>query len=288
MTQKAEVLLETHCSLGEGAIWDDQAQQLYWVDIDGKTVFVYDPATGTNTPHVLPGRPGTVVKRASGGLAVAMEHAFAAFDPATGKVTTLAEPEKGREGFRMNDGKCDPAGRFWAGSLPKPSFLWRLDADHTAHQMLEDVACSNGIVWTRDRKTMLYIDTPTMKVDAFDYDDATGAIANRRAVVKIGPGVGAPDGCTIDAEDKLWIAMWGGGAVLRYDPVSGKQLEKIEIPGASHITSCAFGDQDLQTLYITCAGGTNEKHRQEFPNAGNLFKVRISSTRGVPAAAYAG
>lgn len=293
----ASVLLPTQCQLGEGALWDALGQRLYFVDIQANTVFELDPVTGSRRQWKTPTNVGTVVTRSAakgGGLVVALKDRFAHLDTATGTLTNLAAlPGELPAHVRLNDGKCDPAGRFWAGTLDFKDHraeLYRLDADGSLHRMLGDVTCSNGIVWSRDRRTMWYVDTPTHRVDAFDYDDATGAISNRRPAVAVDEGMGSPDGMTIDAEDNLYVALWGGSAVAVFDPRSGKLLEKIEVPGAKNVTSVALGGRDLQQMFITTASaGTKAEEKPTFPHAGDLFAMdNPLKIPGVPAAAYAG
>jgi sugar lactone lactonase YvrE len=194
---------------------------------------------------------------------------------------------------RFNDGKCDPAGRFWAGTMalvkgPRPlGRLHRLDADGSMHVMLRDVGTSNGIVWSLDRRTLYFIDTPLRRVDAFDYEDATGGIANRRAVITVPPDLGRPDGSTLDAEGMIWVAMYEGWGVTRWNPRTGELLQTIRLPVA-RVTSCAFGAPDLDTLYITSArAGLTDEQRAAQPLAGCLFRVK-PGVRGVSAFAYQG
>ena len=276
--------------LGEGAIWHQST--LYWVDILGKMVHSYDPSTGTHRALSMPQCVGTVVPRASGGLVVALEAGFAHVEPSTGQVRPLGEPVDPRPETRFNDGKCDPAGRLWVGTMgfnsePGMGSLYMLDVNGRVEVKIPSVTVSNGICWSSDARTMYYIDTPTQEVWAFDYDVKTGAISNRRVAVQIPKREGSPDGMTIDADGNLWVALWGGSAVACYDPASGKLITKIELP-CEQVTSCAFGGPDLEDLYITTArvGYTPEKLAQQ-PLAGRLFHVR-PGVKGLPAFAYAG
>lgn len=291
-----ELVLDAKATLGEGSIWNANRQQLHWVDIDGRRVFTFDPATGGNRSYDVGQKVGAVVPRARGGSMLALHEGFAEFDPETGQVTPRPRPpEHDPAKVRFNDGKCDPAGRFWAGTMalvkkqgdPPRGMLYRLDADGSMHVMLRGVGTSNGIAWSLDRRTMYYIDTPLMRVDGFDYDDRTGAIAGRRTVVVIPPGIGRPDGSTLDAKGMLWIGMWEGWGVTRWNPRTGELLQTIRLPVA-RVTSCAFGGRELDTLYITSAriGLTDEQLAQQ-PLAGGLFKVK-PGMRGVPAYAYQG
>lgn len=292
MTAEVELVVDAKAILGEGAIWQASKGCLYWVDIEGGLLHVFDAATGRDRAVPVGTKVGTVVSRASGGLLLALQSGFAFFDPDRGTLTPIADPEAAIPGNRFNDGKCDPSGRLWAGTMdgdlaPHAGGLYRLDTDLSVHRVLGGVTISNGLAWSFDRRTLYYIDTPTRAVSAFDYDDETGAISNRRDVVTVPDELESPDGMTIDAEGKLWVAHWGAGAVCRWDPESGHLLQKIDVP-AAHTTSCAFGGEDLGDLYITTArSGLSEEDLEAQPLAGGLFRVR-PGVSGVPAFEFAG
>ena len=299
MAKQADLVVDAKAQLGEGSIWDPKKQRLIWLDIEPGYVHFYDPNSTTNSTAEVGQKVGTVVKRATesdgNSLVLGVHHGFAFFNPTSSKLTTINDPESKRPNSRFNDGKCDPAGRFWAGTYEmmgpeegKPvCSLYRLDANGTVQQMLDGVSCSNGIVWSRDKGTMYYIDTPTRKIDAFDYDLASGEISNRRAVVAIPEDYGWPDGMTIDADDNLWVAFWGGSCVRCIDPGSGQVLQKIDLP-TSNVSSCAFGGKDLDELYITTARVLlDEEALAEQPTAGGLFRAE-PGVKGVEAFEYAG
>jgi len=225
MTATVELVLPAGATLAEGPHWDPRAQRLYWVDIPAHRVYVFDPQTGAQQSFDVGQYVGAVVPRATGGLLLAVQHGFAILDPASGHSQPIAEiaAEADEADLRFNDGKCDPAGRFWAGSYSmagrqRAGSLYCLDANGDVRRAIADVTVSNGLAWSRDHTTMYYIDTPTQAVAAFDYDVATGAIANRRVVISIPAGCGWPDGMTIDAEGMLWVAHWGGSCVTRMGP----------------------------------------------------------------------
>jgi sugar lactone lactonase YvrE len=285
-----ELELDARSVLGESAIWDDKKQVLYWVDIDPGLVHIYDPATRKDRAlHV--GQPvGTVVPRASGGLMLAVRDGFMSLDLETGKTAIVAVPLGHNPENRFNDGKCDPAGRFWAGTVETPSrkgALFRLDRDLSVHQMVDGIGLSNGLAWSLDKKTMYYIDSMTMKIDAFDYDLMSGAISNRRMIVSVPEEHGLPDGMTIDAEGKLWVAHWDGWCVCRWDPATGRLIQKVQLPVARP-TSCALGGPTLGALYITSA--TTELDAAALakqPGAGGLFRFD-PGVRGLPAFSFMG
>ncbi len=289
---QVELVLDTKSELGEGAIWNHRTGELIWVDITGKILNFYNPKLKNNKEMLTGQMIGTVVPAESGKMMVALENGFYQLDPETGSKTFIANPEEDVPGNRFNDGKCDPAGRFWAGTMStggkkEAGALYRLDTDSTVHKMIENVTTSNGIVWSHDATKMYYIDTPTRKVMTYDYDNATGDISNPQTAVEVPDEMGYPDGMTIDAEGNVWIALWGGSAVGCWNPETGELLRTIDVP-AKNVTSCAFGDDDLETLYITTARqGTSDEELEEFPHAGGLFKTR-PGVKGVEAFFFKG
>lgn len=291
MNSEVQLLVDAHALVGEGPIWDEEKGVLYWVDIMSSMVYEYNPVTGENRGYNVGQHVGTVVPRAAGGLMLAVYDGFAAFDPATQQVTLIADPEADIPDNRFNDGKCDPAGRFWAGTMAyneqlTQGSLYRLDPDFSVHKMLGDVGIANGIVWSLDNTTMYYIDSAANTVRAFDYDLATGVIGNGRVVIRT-DGMGLPDGMAIDAEGMLWVAHFGGSCVRRWNPHTGQVIGTIQLP-ASQITACAFGGPDLARLYITSAAiGLDEQALAREPHAGGLF-VADPGVKGVPTFKFAG
>jgi len=288
----AELILDAKATLGEGAIWHTQADRLYWIDIEPGRLHVFDPADGNDRTFDVGQMIGTVVPRARGGMMLALRQGFAAFDPQVGQVNLWSNPEEHLPHNRFNDGKCDPAGRFWAGTLSLnrergAASLYCLEPNGTVRTMLRGLTNSNGIAWSLDSTTMYHIDTPTRRVTAYDYELATGQITNPRTVITIPPGCGKPDGMTIDAEGMLWIALWEGSCVGRWDPRCGDLLGTITVP-AQRVTSCAFGGPSLLDLYITTARiGLTESALARQPSAGGLFRAR-PGVGGVPAFEFAG
>ena len=276
----AELALDAKVFLGEGPLWDAEQHKLWWINIFEGELFCFDPGSGDNQRYEMGQQIGTVVQQKSGGLAVALENGFYSFDPQTAKLTPIADPESDKPGNRFNDGKCDPAGRFWAGTMEKAEdqatgALYCLSGTGDCSRKQTGIFISNGITWTRDRQTMYYIDSPTRKVDAFDFDVASGDLANRRTVIEIPEGLGYPDGMAIDCNDHLWVAMWGGWCVAKFDPQSGELLEKIDLPVAN-VTACAFAGDNLDELYITTARkGNTEEELEKQPHAGSLFHARV-------------
>lgn len=269
---------------GEGPIWWKGA--LYYVDIEGHEVHRFDPASGEERSWNVGQRVGTVVPRQSGGLVVAGDHGIFFLDEETGGLTPIADPESDKPDNRFNDGKCSPDGRLFAGtiSLVKKTGdarLYRLDPDLSLHEVFGPVTNSNGIVWSGDGKTAYYIDTPRREVLAFDYED--GQLRNPRTAVSTAAIEASPDGMTIDSDDHLWVAFCHGACVVCYDPVSGNELRRVELP-CLETTACAFGGPALCDLYVTT--GIHKSVVEE--HAGRLFVVRGLGVHGVQSCAFNG
>lgn len=271
--------LKTDAKLGEGAFWDSATQTLFWVDILEKRLCLYHPESQANTVLYMPSRIGTVVPQTDSSAVVALEDGIYLKEFNSPTLIPLSDIEASKTENRFNDGKVDPNGNLWVGSMnlaetDPTGALYKVSPEGNATKMLENITISNGLVWTKDASTFYYIDTPTMKIRAFDFDTSTNTISNERVAVEVSEELGFPDGMAIDSEDKLWVAMWNGNAVVRFDPDSGEVLQKIEVP-AHNVTSCAFGGPELDILYITTASVdmTEEEHRQ-YPLAGSLFSVR--------------
>jgi len=280
------VVVPAQAELGEGAIWNPLDQRLYWVDIEGRQLHILDPATGQDRALPTGGCVGTVVPTRDGAVLVALQTGLHRLNPVTGQLSLLQPPPMGPN-LRFNDGKCDPAGRLWVGTLhlkghPHCAALYRFDPDGRLHTMLTGVSLSNGLAWSLDQGTMYYIDTLTRAVQAFDYEPATGAITNGRVIIRIPDGAGDPDGMTIDAQGRLWIALWGGGQVACFDPFTGQQVAAVHVP-APHASSCAFGGPELRTMFITTARqGLSPAELAQYPLSGSVFATE-PGVAGVPA-----
>lgn len=267
-------------SLGEGALWDAEGNRLFYVDILGKKLFEFYPSSGKKITHDMPSMIGTVVVKNEDEVLVALVDGVYTYNLKNRKLDFLACPPENDSSQRFNDGKCDPSGRFWVGTMSlaggkENSHLFCLDNNGQFSVKLEGVTISNGIVWSSDKQYMYYIDTPTRKVMEYSYDDETGNLGASRVAVSVPDSLGSPDGMAIDANDNLWVCMWGGSAVCCFDRSSGQLLERIMVP-AKNVTSCSFSGDNLNELFITTARvGTSEEELERYPNAGALFKFTL-------------
>jgi sugar lactone lactonase YvrE len=283
-----ETVVAGGAELGEGPIWDARSGRIAWVDILGRRIHLTDSATGATESIETPLHVGAIAPRAKGGFVAALQDGFWVIgDGPARRITTVPEA---RPSLRFNDGKCDPAGRFWAGTMAYDqaagaAALYRLDADGRSSRVIEGVTCSNGLDWTIDGSTMYYVDSALQRIDAFDFAPATGEITNRRIAIQVAPETGTPDGLTLDADGGIWVALWGGGAVHRY--LDGRLERVIQLP-VRQPTSCAFGGAELDELYVTSAWeGLSDTDRRAQPLAGALFRIH-TGIRGVPARGYIG
>lgn len=285
-----EVAIRSEALLGESPRWDAATGKLLWVDIEARAVHVFDPPAGDDRSIPLGNRVGAVAPMRTGGVLVALADRLAVLDLEDESVRTLVEIPHG-PGVRLNDGVCDPAGRLWVGSTaldfaPGAGALYRYSSDGGLDRMLDEVTISNGLGWSTDGGTMYYIDSMAYRVDAFDYDLATGAISERRPFAVIERGAGIPDGLAVDDEGGVWVALWGRAAIRRYSPEG--ELERVLAVPAHNVTACCFGGGDGRSLYVTSASvDLSEEKRRELPLAGSVF-VAEAGVSGPPAQPFAG
>ncbi|MFZ4483410.1 MAG: SMP-30/gluconolactonase/LRE family protein [Chthoniobacterales bacterium] len=288
----ADCVLRAGATLGEGACWVGREQRLYWVDILKCEVHRFDPATGQDEFRQAPINVTLVQPTTRGDLVLGTSHGIARMDFASGAFTPLCDPEADLPGNRFNDGKADPRGRLFAGSIAndgsdKKANLWRIEPDLSFTRLIDQAGNSNGLGWSPDQKTFYWTDTKTGCVFAFDYEAETGDIRNRRVAVEVDKSVGRPDGLTVDAEGFLWTALWGGSAVARWDPSSGAMVEKVTCP-APNVTCPAFGGPDLDILYFTTAQkGREGAEAAVGQGLGDLYAA-APGVHGLPGFVFAG
>jgi sugar lactone lactonase YvrE len=277
-----ECVLPSQATVGESPVWHPGEQCLYWIDIQGKQIHRFHPRTGKSQSFALPEIVTCIQLCSSGGLVLTLKKNFAFFDPGANHLEILQGVEGDLPDNRFNDGKCDPQGRFWAGTMDanhwdKPSGnLYRMESDLKVTRMQSQVICSNGSGWSPDSRTMYYTESFRYAIFAYDFDPANGKIENRRVFAQISDedrnAGGFPDGMTVDAAGFVWSNHVGVGKIVRYDP-AGKIERIIEMP-VPRATDCTFGGSDLETLYITSARETmTPEQLKQAPLSGSLFAV---------------
>jgi sugar lactone lactonase YvrE len=286
-----EVFADLRADVGEAPHWDDRTKTLLFVDLTGGAVFRYD-GSGVRLGSFSVGQEvGAAVPRRGGGLVLAVRDGIAvAADDGAGFALT-APVEREIAGNRMNDAKCDPAGRLFAGTTafdfsPHSAALYRVEPDWSFERVVRGATQSNGIAWSPSGGQMYFIDSATQGIDVFDYDIGTGSIGNRRRLVTIERAHGIPDGMTADNQGNIWVACFGGAAVRCFSP-AGEQVGEVFFP-VSQVTSCTFGGPGLADLYVTSAAYrlTRDQLKRE-PHAGATFVCRPGAM-GLPASSFAG
>lgn len=248
----AELAFRDAGVLGESPVWDAHHERLWWVDVHGRRLLY--AGSGAVEERRLDRVISSFALTSAGEVVGTAKRALVAIRP-DGDIELLREVwPSGASGERFNDGKPDPAGRFWAGTIAGPEQgrtgrLYRFDEDGACVPVLTGVGISNGIAWSPDGVIMYYVDSSTQAVDALDFDPAGGTAGRRRRFVRIDERLGLPDGIAVDADGGVWVALFFGSVVHRYTP-DGRLDRVVRLPLAG-VTSVAFGGADLSTLFIT-------------------------------------
>ena len=279
--------------LGECPLWSPEESVLFWVDIDGRLVHRYDPATGVDETRSVPGRPGSLARTGRPGrLLAAAENELVRFDWDSGATTPWVALEPPSTGNRLNDGRTDPAGRFWVGSMYERAVdmrftghLYRIEGDGTFSAIRSEVGVPNALAFDPGHDRMYFADSLHETIWAYDYDLGTGTPRNERVFAEFSDLPGRPDGACVDSEGCLWVAAVHGGAVLRFTP-DGRLDRRIDVP-VTKPTMTAFGGTDLGTLFVTSIGGGGSHPPTDQPGAGDLLAIDAGTT-GVPDAPFAG
>ena len=290
-----EVVDDARAELGEGPIWDDTAGRLLWIDHPSRRVLWHSPGSGTASRWLtVPGRPGCVALRRDGGMVVALPDgvwALPAGAEEESEALRLAALPGAREGITLNDGACDPTGRFWVGSVvdrgrDAAGVLWRLEPGGEMRPALSGLKLSNGMDWSLDGRTFYHVDSLARRVDSFSIDLDDGTLHDRRPLIDLGSEDVLPDGLTMDTDGCIWVALWGGWAVRRYTP-DGHLDQAIHLPVAQ-VSSCTFGGPTYEDLYVTTAReGLSAAELAGQPMAGGLFRCRPGA-QGLPAHRFGG
>ncbi len=279
----AQNVLPARARLGEGPLWDSDKQVLYWVDILNHRVHVFEPSSGDDCHWDVDDVGSALALMPGEKLLVAMGNRVAALDLTSGAVETLKTVEFDTPGTRFNDGKCDPQGRFWIGTIsPEPgtATLYRYDPDGSVRTMETGLTISNGLGWSPDGGTFYLTDSPQRKIYAYQFNGETGEISDRTVLIDLDDKSIEPDGLAIDADGNIWTALWDGWCVACFSP-TGEALGRVEFP-VPRPTCPTFGGPNLQTLYVTTASaGLSQKELQEGFFSGDLFAI-AAPTPGLP------
>lgn len=280
---EVEFIPNVKTKLGEGPIWDQQTQRLYWVDIEEKRLYHHEPETKKTDLIQLSQKISAFALTSDQEAVIVVEDGFYFLDLMSGQLTPIQQVEKEKEDNRFNDGKCDAKGRFFAGSMStagkkEQGALYCLQLNLKVEEKLKPVGLSNGLAWSLDNQYLYFIDTPKQTVDQFDYDLESSAMSNQKQIIDFEKEEGVADGMTIDSEGMLWIAHYGGARVSRWNPNTGEKLSEIPLP-ALNITSCTFGGKNLNELYITSSiEGMKEDQFEKYPLSGRVMKVATTFT----------
>ncbi len=275
----AELALKLECNVGEGPFWDEVEQKLYFVDIVNKQIKIFSPTSKLVETVQFNQEIGAVFLDQKSNLIVAARDGIFAATRDGVLETLLAPIELEDTSIRTNDAKCDAYGRMWVGTMafdftPGAAALFSFDSKDLK-KVVPDLTVSNGIGWSLDKKIMYFIDSPTKRVDIFDFDLESGELRNRRPFLLLGDLDAFPDGLTTDEDGGVWVALFGGGEVRRFDS-QGTLTHIVEIP-VKQVTSCCFGGGDMSELYITTAqNGMDSDSLIREPLAGSLFRVKTS------------
>jgi sugar lactone lactonase YvrE len=288
---KVTCVWQTNAKLGEGPLWIAEENSIYWVDIGKKQVHRLNVGNGERHSWRFPVAVTSLAVRQAGGFVGTIPDGFAVINLTTQTIEPIVLPEADLPGNRFNDGKVDGNGRFWAGSMANngeqaTGSLYRLDPDQLLHKMDSPYIISNGPTFSADGHTLYHTDSVRKTVFAFDlYED--GSIGGKRPFLQLtDPAEGAPDGMTVDSENCLWLAHYGGARLTRYSP-TGQEFQVVPLP-VPNVTSCTFGGQNLDTLYITTASqGLSPSELEQYPLAGSLFAYQPGVT-GLPTPQFAG
>ena len=274
----AEFVVDVPCGTGEGPLWHPDEQLLLWTDITGGTLHRYDPATGKHDTLLEHDRPiGGFTLQPDGSLLLFRDRGNVVVFRNGAVAETVIDHIPGEEELRFNDVIADPEGRVFAGTMKGGDTLgrlYRIERDGSYEAVVDGVGCSNGMAFTEDLRKLYYIDTAANRIDAFDYDRETGSITNRRTVASLHKSrgeAGGPDGMTLDANDRLWVASFGGAGVFGFECDGTPRGKIIDVP-TPRVTSLTFAGEDLCEIYITSAGGG--QRNDDDPHAGSLFYAR--------------
>jgi L-arabinonolactonase len=287
-----QCIYHAHALLGESPVWSENENCLYWVDIEGRTFNKFDPITSNNIATKTQTRISALALREKGGFIVATDSGFQFYNLEENSLIQIGDPEDDLPNNRFNDGRCDRAGRFWAGTMvekgpQKPeAALYCIDGNLKYRKRHKNIILANGLAWSPDNRTLYLADTRHPAVWAFDFDLDSGNISNQRIFIEFGINDGVPDGATVDTDGCYWLAQPRSSKICRYTP-KGRIDTVVELP-ISKPTMCAFGGPSLNTLYITTNSlGFDKKELAIQPLAGSLLGIEVKA-QGLPEPKFIG
>lgn len=284
---KAKHFFSSQCFLGEGPYWHTTRKSFFWVDIENGKLFEHQLSSGETKIRTFPHRLSVILEDNTGKLILGLDRKIARFDPETEGLEWICEVESNQPLHRFNDGKVDTKGRVWIGTLSTlftkgAGSLYAIGKERVPKKKLANLTISNGMAWTEDNSIFYFIDSPTRQIQKFDFNHESGEIKFKGVSIEVPEELGTPDGMCIDREGMLWVAHYGGSGVYRWNPKSGKLLEKVELP-VPHVTSCCFGGENLDQLLITTAReNLSPKELEKYPQSGDVFLVKTNTQGYLP------
>jgi sugar lactone lactonase YvrE len=275
---KISTLYPSQCQLGESPLWHQSRKSVFWVDILESVLYEYHFQTKSIYTWIIASNVSLVIAGEDNQLILAVKGGLLNFDLKTGDVSWLAHLDENIENNRCNDGVRDQMGRIWVGTMDRhckenAGSLYMLDSSWKPKKMMSDLTIPNGLVWSLDHERMYFIDTPTQMVKSYLYNQETGDIQFERTAVRIPKELGMPDGMTIDAKGMLWVALYGGAAVSRWNPVNGELLQVLKMP-ALNITNCTFAGENMDMMVVTSAReNLSGQQLNDYPESGNVFII---------------
>lgn len=282
----ADILYRSNCILGEAAVWHKNKKTCLWVDVESKILFEYQWETKEIKQYEFDNRISLVVPAQDDRLILALQGGLVKFDTVSGRLSSLPSPLDVDWGnYRFNDGGCDVNGRLWVSTMDLyhregAGAVYCIDNEGQVTRKIINISIPNGFVWSPDHKKLYYTDSVKREVYAYLFDAATGQIGFEGIVIRVPENLGLPDGMAMDAEGMLWIALWDGYGVGRFDPANGRMIDFINVP-APQVTCCCFAGDNLDHLVITTArSGMTPEALRNFPESGSVFitKMNVSGT----------
>ena len=280
------LLVKDRSLLAEGPVWSSERNSLFWVDIEGKVLNEFYWKSGEFKKFFLPQRVGFLAEARDNQLILGLQEGLALFDLTSQELVWLQDVEKEQENQRCNDGKCDPQGRLWFGTMhlearPGAGNLYVFDRQQGLRRKLGGMGIPNGITWSLNKEKLYHIDSNSRSIKSYLFDPSQGSITFEKIAVQVPERFGLPDGMTVDEEGMLWVAHWGGFGVYRWDPNTGQLLAKIDLP-VPQVSSCTFGGDAYEYLFITSARiNLTEGEQEKYPLSGSVFVVK-PGVRGLP------